>query len=61
MNMIAWIGGGLGAYAVGAAVTRGMTMSAAIASTGAIYLAVALLLLFTAVFLAPRDVSRRTP
>jgi predicted MFS family arabinose efflux permease len=61
MNMIAWIGGGLGAYAVGAAVTRGMTMSAAIASTGGIYVAVALLLFLTAVLLAPRDVSRRTP
>jgi MFS family permease len=58
MNMIGWFGGGLGAYAIGLAVKRGMTMSQAIASTGAIYLLVAGLLLTAAFVLARRDIER---
>jgi MFS family permease len=56
MNMIGWLGGALGAYAIGAAVQGGMTMSAAISSTALIYVAVAALLVTGALVFAPRDV-----
>lgn len=59
MNMIGWLGGGLGSLSIGLAVDRGgVSMSMAIASTGAIYLVVAVLLLLAAVVLAPRDMRR---
>lgn len=58
MNMIGWLGGGLGAFAIGAVVHHGMTMSAAISATATIYLAVAALLLLGGLVLAPRDVQR---
>ncbi|HTM53016.1 MAG TPA: MFS transporter [Pirellulales bacterium] len=53
MNMIGWMGGALGAYLVGRAVTMGATMSAAIASTAVIYVGVAAILV-VAGLLAPR-------
>jgi MFS family permease len=58
MNMVGWLGGALGAYGIGAAVSRGATMSAAIASTAGLYGAVAALLLVAAVVFAERDVKR---
>lgn len=59
MNMIGWLGGGLGAWLVGRAADRGVTMSAAIASTATVYLVVAGLLLLAALVTAPRDVRRK--
>lgn len=61
MNMIAWLGGGLGAYAIGAAAVRGVTMSAAISSTAVIYVGVAALLLFAGLRSATRDVRHGGP
>ncbi len=58
MNMIGWIGGGLGSWTIGVAVDHGMTMSAAIACTSLIYLTVAVLLFVGAFAFAPRDVAR---
>ncbi len=58
MNMIGWLGGGLGAWLVGRAMDRGVTMSAAIASTASIYLGVAVLLLLAGLVFAPRDMRR---
>jgi hypothetical protein len=43
---------------IGIAVQRGVTMSAAIASTAGIYAGVALVLLASGLLLAPRDVRR---
>ena len=57
MNMIAWLGGGLGAYLIGAAAVRGVTMSAAISSTAIVYVFVAALLLLAGLRYAPRDVE----
>lgn len=54
MNMIGWLGGAMGAYFVGLAVDRGVTMSVAIASTAVIYIGVAGILLLAA-WLAPSD------
>ena len=58
MNMIGWLGGGLGAWLIGRAMDRGVSMSAAIASTGIIYLCVAVLLLIAGLVFAPRDMRR---
>jgi MFS family permease len=59
MNMVGWLGGGLGAYAVGLAVTRWhFTMSQAIEATALIYIGVAALLLTSAFVFAPQDVHR---
>jgi MFS family permease len=58
MNLVGWIGGGIGAFAIGYAVQHHMTMSAAISSTALIYFAVACLLFTTARFTAPRDIRR---
>jgi MFS family permease len=56
-NMIGWLGGGLGAYFIGRAVTRWhFTMSQAISSTATIYLGVAALLLVAGFVFAPRDI-----
>jgi MFS family permease len=44
MNFVGWMGAGLGSIAVGVAVDHHVTMSAAISSTAAIYLGVAVLL-----------------
>ena len=57
MNMVGWLGGALGAYGIGAAVQKGATMSAAIASVAVLYLGVAALL-FAAAARAPADVRR---
>ena len=59
MNMVGWLGGGLGAYAIGLTVTRWhLTMSQAIESTALIYVGVAALLLVAALAFAPRDIRR---
>lgn len=58
MNMIAWLGGGLGSILVGVAVDRGITMSAAISSTAGIYVVVAIVLFTAATLFAPRDTTR---
>lgn len=59
MNMVGWLGGGLGAYAIGLATTRlHLTMSQAISSTALIYVGVAVLLLIAAFAFAPRDIHR---
>jgi MFS family permease len=58
MNMIGWLGGGMGSVSVGFAVTRGFTMSATIASTAGIYVVVAAVLVTAALVAAPRDVRR---
>jgi MFS family permease len=55
MNMIAWIGGGLGAFGIGVAADHHITMSVAIASTAVVYLAVALMLVVAATVSMPRD------
>ncbi len=59
MNFVGWIGGGLGAFAIGYAVQHRMTMSAAISSTAVIYFTVAFILFFTAQFTARRDIRLR--
>lgn len=58
MNMIGWLGGALGAYGIGAVTNQGVSMSAAIAATGTIYVVVACLLLLSALVFAPRDTAR---
>jgi MFS family permease len=58
MNMIGWLGGGLGSLAIGVAVNREIPMSVAIASTAAIYVLVTFGLFFGAFVLAPRDAGR---
>lgn len=59
MNMIGWLGGGLGAYAIGLAVTRWhVTMSQAIEATALVYVGVAALLMVAAFVFAPTDVRR---
>lgn len=59
MNLIGWIGAGLGAFAIGVAVDHHITMSAAISSTALIYFAVACVLFTTAQLTARRDIQRR--
>ena len=57
MNLVGFIGGGLGSLAIGVAVDRlKVTMSVAISSTAVVYLAVAAVLCFTALSYAPRDI-----
>ena len=58
MNLIGWIGAGIGAVAVGFAVDHGFTMSAAISSTAAVYLLVGLTLWLTSSVTAVRDIGR---
>ena len=41
MNLLGWLGAGLGSLVIGVAVDHGATMSAAISSTGLVYLGVA--------------------
>ncbi|WP_309715689.1 MFS transporter [Armatimonas sp.] len=41
MNLLGWLGAGLGSLVIGVAVDQGATMSAAISSTGLVYLGVA--------------------
>ncbi len=59
MNLVGWIGGGLGAFAIGYAVQHHATMSGAISSTAIVYFAVACVLFYTAQFTAARDISSR--
>jgi MFS family permease len=57
MNMVGWVGGALGSWLIGRAVSRwGVSMSAAIASTAVIYLLVSAVLFVVAYLLAPRDI-----
>lgn len=56
MNLIGWVGAGLGAVAIGVAVDHQITMSVAISSTAFIYLVVAGILAYTAAVTAPRDI-----
>jgi len=59
MNMIGWIGASVAPPSVGYGIDHKLfTFGQAIAATGAIYLALGLLLLFSALALAPRDVRR---
>ena len=59
MNLVGFIGGGLGALAIGIAVDHGVTMSVAISATAIVYLAVALILFYTARYTAPHDIMAR--
>lgn len=59
MNLIGWIGGGLGAVAVGSAVQHHATMSAAISSTAIVYFLVACILFYTACFPLTNDIRSR--
>lgn len=59
MNLVGFIGAGLGALLIGIAVDHHITMSAAISSTAIIYLAVSLILFLTAWFTASRDILHR--
>jgi len=56
MNLVGFIGAGLGSLAIGVAVDHKITMSAAISSTAFIYLTVAAILYYTAITTAPRDI-----
>jgi MFS family permease len=56
MNLVGFIGAGLGSLAIGVAVDHKITMSAAISSTAFIYLTVAAVLYYTAITTAPRDI-----
>ena len=57
MNLLGWLGAGLGSLVIGVAVDHGVTMSAAISSTGLIYLAVAATLFAAAHFTAHTDIA----
>jgi MFS family permease len=56
MNLVGFIGAGLGSLAIGVAVDHRVTMSVAISSTAFIYLTVAAVLYYTAITTAPRDI-----
>jgi MFS family permease len=56
MNLVGWIGAGIGSLAIGVAVDHQVTMSVAISSTAVIYLAVAGILAYTATCTAPGDI-----
>jgi len=58
MNMLGWVVGGLGPWAIGVAMDHGVTMSAAISSTAVVFLGVAALLYYASVATAPRDIRR---
>lgn len=58
MNMIGWLGGGLGTVSIGIAVNRGFEMSTTIASTAVIYIVVSIVLTIAGFMFAPRDVAR---
>jgi len=59
MNMIGWLGGAVAPPAVGFAADREwFTFGEAIAGTGFIYLTLGVILMLSAIFLAPRDVRR---
>lgn len=58
MNLIGWIGAGLGSISVGYAVDHGLTMSAAISSTALIYLIVGVTLWLTSRSDAVVDIQR---
>lgn len=56
MNLIGWLGAGLGSLAIGVAVDHHITMSVAISSTALIYVGVSAILYTAAVFTAQRDI-----
>ncbi len=55
MNMVGWMGAGVGAFGVGFFVNKGTPMSHAFAAIGGIYLLGAAFLLMAALLFAPRD------
>ena len=55
MNLVGWMGAGLGSLAIGVAVDHHITMSAAISSTALIYISVSATL-YCATFTAERDI-----
>lgn len=59
MNMIAWLGGGLGTLSIGFAADAGISMSTAISSSAALYLVVTLLLVIAGTITARDDVRQR--
>lgn len=56
MNLVGWMGAGLGSLAIGVAVDHHITMSVAISSTALIYVGVAAILCCAAVFTAQKDI-----
>jgi MFS family permease len=59
LNLIGWLGAAAGPPSVGYGVDEGyFTFGEAIAATGAVYLALGMLIMFSAFILAPRDVRR---
>ena len=59
MNMVGWIGAGVGAFGVGFFVHKGTPMSDAFAAIGGVYLFGAACLLVAALVFAPRDIGGR--
>ncbi|WP_395089073.1 MFS transporter [Armatimonas sp.] len=57
MNLLGWLGAGLGSLVIGVAVDHGITMSVAISSTGGVYLAVAATLFAAARWTAAKDIA----
>lgn len=57
MNLIGWIGAGLGSLVIGIAVDHGATMSTAISSTAFVYIVVAIILYYAAIFTARQDIQ----
>jgi MFS family permease len=55
MNMIGWLGGGLGAWGIGRLASQGIQLSSAISGTAGIYLGVALLLCFAGILTARKE------
>lgn len=58
MNLVGFVGAGLGSAAIGGAVDKGATMSQAIASTAVVYVFVAVVLFWTAATTARADIAR---
>jgi hypothetical protein len=55
MNMVGWIGAGVGAFGIGFFVHKGASMSEAFAAIGVVYFIGAALLLVAALVFVPRD------
>jgi MFS family permease len=58
MNMVGWLGAGVGAFGVGFFVHKGTPMSEAFAMIGGVYVLGAVFLLAAALIFAPRDLRR---
>jgi len=59
MNMVGWLGAGVGAFGVGFFVNKGTPMSEAFAMIGGVYVLGAAVLLGAALIFAPRDLRHR--